>query len=553
MCIRDRLKEVVNRLGDYVYGIDISSLQQAVVTHLKQKGLHIAVAEACSGTPLTQKLNMVPGAGAVFEFGVSAYANRVKHEVLKVPEKLIKKFGAVSDQVAVHMACGAMDAGSADIGVAVTGVMGPQADGGRPVGLVYIAVCNKDSVVVRKLSLSPERSPAELQDQAAMHALNLVRLILDYDPEPYPGAVPLGAALKGKAELCDEAAGAAAAVIPEAGRRAKGARKAAGPGRRRWYHVILPCKGDGAFDVIRKLLVIVFLGVFVGSSIYIGSYYYERFATKSLYQSLADLIDSGKDPGDVDGYPEEYQPKFAAYWEQNRDFKGWLSIDGTQVNYPVVQAADNDYYLRRDFERKDNQHGVPFLDYEVELDPQSDNAIIYGHNMKDGQMFGELLGYKDVEYLKEHPIIHFDNVYENADYKVAAVFLASTEQDHGPKFRYEQFVNAASDEEFMDFVDQIQMRSMINTGVDIEEGDKLLTLSTCSYEFWEARFVVVGRKVRDDEDSEVDTSKIEVNPEPLMPDVYYEVTKSQKPAKYEGMGAWAPSNSKSRTTPMEIF
>ncbi|MCI8622633.1 MAG: nicotinamide-nucleotide amidohydrolase family protein [Provencibacterium sp.] len=538
------LKEIVGRLGEAVYGIDVDSLEAVAVTHMGQKRLRLASAESGTGGLLARRLNAVPGAQSVYPFGLAAHADRVKVQSLGVPEKLLKKFGAVSDRVAVQMAFGAMDAGKADIGLAITGVSGGSTADGQPNGLFYVAACDKNQAVIRRLALPSEWDANVLRETAVSHALNLVRLILDYDPEPCPGSVPLAAALKGKAELCPPADTLPGALEDlEDGKPSKRRRKA----RAAESYDGAP-QGRSGWEKARIVLLCLLILVFLGSAGYLGLYYWKSHQSRTLYDSLSSIAEEAfsseenVDASDLpDGYPDGYLARFATLWEQNPDIRGWLKIEGSGVSYPVLQAKDNDYYLRRDFERKSNDHGVPFLDYEADLERPSENLIIYGHNMKDGQIFGELMNYKDPAYLKEHPVIEFDSVYREGKYKVIGVFLASTEKDHGPIFEYEKFVNG-SEEVTASFLDQVELRTMVHTGVDVTPQDELLCLSTCSYEYWEARFVVVARRIRDGESEKVDTSKIERNANPLMPDVYYEIVKEKKPSEYADLGAWAPKD-----------
>lgn len=533
------LKEIVGRLGESVYGIDVESLEAVAITHIGQKQQRLSSAESGTGGLLARRLNAVPGAQSVYPLGLAAHADRVKVRSLGVPEKLIKKLGAVSDRVAIQMAAGAMEAGGTEIGLAVTGVSGGPSADGQPNGLFYVAACDENQAVVRRLSLPPEMDTNAMREAAVSHALNLVRLILDYDPDPCPGAVPLAAALKGKAELCPPPESLEDA-LGETGRHArrKKAKEVPAGGRSR----------RSGWGRARLVLLALFVLTFLGSAAYLGNYYWKSHQSRTLYDSLASIAEKGvssesktDSPDLPKGYPSGYLPRFADLWEQNPDIRGWLKIEDTPVDYPVVQAKDNEYYLRRDFERKSNDHGVPFLDYEAELNPASANLIIYGHNMKDGQIFGELMNYKDPEYLADHPVIEFDSVYREGKYKIIGVFLASTEKDHGPVFEYEKFVNGG-EEVTESFLEQVRLRTMVDTGVDVTPQDELLCLSTCSYEYWEARFVVVARRVRDGESEKVDTSGISKNKSPLMPDVYYEVVKKDKPEKYEGLGAWSPDD-----------
>ncbi|MCI8442061.1 MAG: nicotinamide-nucleotide amidohydrolase family protein [Provencibacterium sp.] len=532
------LKEIVGRLGEAVYGIDVDSLEAVVITHIGQKQQKLASAESGTGGLLSRRLNAVQGAQSVYPFGLAAHADRVKVQSLNVPEKLIKKFGPVSDRVAVQMAYGAMQAGDTDIGLAVTGVSGGPTADGQPNGLFYAAACNRSRAVVRRLALPSGLDAGTLRETAVSHALNLVRLILDYDPDPCPGSVPLSAALKGKVELCPppEALPDDFEDMESSGRRRRRAERQEGEPRR------------SGWGKVRTVLLCLFILVFLGSAGYLGLYYWKSYQSRALYDSLSSMAEKAvsseaKVTADdlPDEYPEGYLPRFASLWEQNPDIRGWLKIEGTAVSYPVMQAKDNDYYLRRDFERKQNDHGVPFLDYEADLLRPSENLIIYGHNMKDGQIFGELMNYKDPEYIREHPVISFDSVYREGKYKVIGVFLASTEKDHGPIFEYEKFVNG-SEEVTASFLEQVRLRTMVDTGVDADEQDELLCLSTCSYEYWEARFVVVARRIREGESEKVDTDAIVRNKNPLMPDVYYDIIKEKKPSEYADMGAWSPED-----------
>lgn len=122
--------------------------------------------------------------------------------------------------------------------------------------------------------------------------------------------------------------------------------------------------------------------------------------------------------------------------------------------------------------------------------------------MRTGTMFETLLQYRDMNFYKEHPTLTFDSVYEEGEYKVIGMFIANTRPEDGPIFDYLNFLDG-TEETFMEYVENVRERSLITTGVDVQPGDRLITLSTCSYEFTEARFVVVARKIREGEDPEV--------------------------------------------------
>ena len=280
---------------------------------------------------------------------------------------------------------------------------------------------------------------------------------------------------------------------------------------------------------IISFLLVVFILIFIGSVGYLGYYYWKSAQNRTAYESLKDVYNQTTLIAPP-GYPNGYDKDFAALWQINPDTVGWLSIDGTDLDYPVVQTTDNTKYYRTNFEGEYSEHAVPFVDAQVDLKKPSDNIIIYGHNIRtDGQMFNILKGYTELEFYQQHPVVEFDNVYHKGKYKIVSVFYANTLGQHGEIFPYHEFINAQSTEEKQAFIDDILIRSIINTGVDVRPSDELLTLSTCSYEFKDARYVVVARKVRKGESAEVDTSKAQMNPTPLYPDVWYQLFGGTKP------------------------
>ncbi len=284
----------------------------------------------------------------------------------------------------------------------------------------------------------------------------------------------------------------------------------------------MPTKKDSTVDKARKIIFDLAILVFIGSCTYLVNYYGESDRNAKFYDGVAGMLGKGEVS---ENYPRAYLTKFASLWEMNEDIIGWLTIDGTQVNYPVVQTDDNEYYLRKDFSKADNKHGIPFADCRVDISIPSTNIPIYSHNMKDGQMFGELINYQDLNYYKQHPVINFDSLYEEGKYKIVGMFIASTLPEHAPNFEYHNFIQASSDEDLMNFANDVLARSLIITGVDIQPGDQLITLSTCTYDFKEARFAIVARRVREGESETVDTSAAKINPNPVMPKAWYEAKK----------------------------
>lgn len=179
--------------------------------------------------------------------------------------------------------------------------------------------------------------------------------------------------------------------------------------------------------------------------------------------------------------------------ELNPDFAGWLYIDGTKVDYPVMHTPDDQqYYIHRDFYGKDSVSGTPFMGDRCDLTSQS--IIIYGHNMKNGSMFGTLDEYESRDYWEAHPTIQFHTLEEDREYDIAAVFRTRIYRDDEEGFRYYQYVGDLTEDRFEEFKDQVEAGSLYDTGVFLEPGDEILILSTCAYHVRDGRFVVVGRR-----------------------------------------------------------
>ena len=183
--------------------------------------------------------------------------------------------------------------------------------------------------------------------------------------------------------------------------------------------------------------------------------------------------------------------KYKALYEENNDFIGWIRIDGTNVNYPVMQTVDTpDFYLKHGFDKAYSNYGVPYLDENCATG-LSNNLVIYGHNMKNGSMFHDLLNYSTVSYWEDHQIIRFDTLSQFNEYQVVLAFRFDTNNEY---FRYNEYTDMNEDE-FIEFMEECRIRQLYDTGVSVEYGDELLTLSTCEYTYDNGRFVVLAKKI----------------------------------------------------------
>jgi sortase B len=194
----------------------------------------------------------------------------------------------------------------------------------------------------------------------------------------------------------------------------------------------------------------------------------------------------------------EMLDKFKKLYAENMDITGWLTIEGTPIDYPVMRGHSNDdeYYLYRNFYQNEDDYGSLYVRHKADVFTPSTNFIIYGHDMKDGSMFGTLKKYKDEEYYRQHPIISFDTLYETREYEIISVFLSQVYNSEDDVFKYYEFYNASTEDEFYEFYNNVKALALYDTGVEAAYGDTFLTLSTCSYQVEDGRLVVVAKLVK---------------------------------------------------------
>ncbi|MBR2079534.1 MAG: class B sortase, partial [Clostridia bacterium] len=239
-------------------------------------------------------------------------------------------------------------------------------------------------------------------------------------------------------------------------------------------------------------------------------------------------------------FPEGMQVKYAKLYATNPEFVGYLSADGVNLNLPVVQSKDDRKYLEKNFYLQKTKYGCPFVTHLNNIDPLDQNTVIFGHHMNNGTIFGTLDAYKSIEGFKKAPVITFNTLYKDYKWKVIAAIVtnAYTKDDNGYIFRY-YFTQLSTQENFSAYLSELSQRSLYDTGVDVLPTDKLLTLSTCSHEFTDARFVVIARLVRPGESADVDVSRATVNSNPRYPQAWY--NKKGKTNPYKNAFQWEVS------------
>lgn len=253
----------------------------------------------------------------------------------------------------------------------------------------------------------------------------------------------------------------------------------------------------------RKLLIALCSIIAVGCFGYYGVYYYFADRTQSDYDNLSNLKGSKAlaasnvtiHYSNDDDIELTVLKEYETLYSKNKRLIGWLEIDDTSIDYPVMQTTNNEYYLDHNYNQEYDKNGSLFLDADCDVVHRSTNLIIYGHHMKSGKMFGNLNKYSSESYYKEHSTIRFDTIYEKGTYEVMYVFRSRIYNEDEIVFKYYQFIDAASEQEFNSNMQEMAALSLYDTGVTASYGDELLTLSTCDNSEEDGRFVVVAKRI----------------------------------------------------------
>ncbi|MBR3255515.1 MAG: class B sortase [Clostridia bacterium] len=254
---------------------------------------------------------------------------------------------------------------------------------------------------------------------------------------------------------------------------------------------------------INTILIVLLAIILVASSTYLILQNKEDEKQETIFEELSNIVtEENEENVENEKNEEKYEIKANTIKEEkkidinqlhqkNNDFVGWLKIDNTSINYPVMQTEmeRKDYYLRKNFYKEYSQWGTPYIAEYCNI-LSSDNTIIYGHHINGNKMFGEFEKYKSKEFYNAHKNISFNTIYGKFNYEIIAVFKTST--DNG--FKYYNFEKAKTKEEYKEFIDKCKEISLYNIDTTAEYGEKLITLSTCDYSEQNGRFVVIAKK-----------------------------------------------------------
>lgn len=238
-------------------------------------------------------------------------------------------------------------------------------------------------------------------------------------------------------------------------------------------------KRTGIRKNISRLITILCIGVFLYAAYGLIDIGWEYYQNRQVVSDTQDMFYSGNSADennqntDTDGFGG-IRPEFNKLLDVNKDVAGWITIDGTQIDYPIVQAEDNVTYLDRNFYHEDSIAGSIFLDYRNDFDSFDLNTIIYGHRMKDGSMFQHLMKYMDEDFFNKHRTVKLETLYKSYEAEIFSVYNTTTD------FNYIQ-TDFSSKEDYANLLTEIKEKSFFDSNIEVDKDDEILTLSTCDY------------------------------------------------------------------------
>lgn len=474
------IDSICQRIDNFVCGVDVN-IQEHVVNLLKEKHIKIALAESCTAGKLSERLTEVPGVSEVFELGIVSYSHEMKHSLLGVSDELLKEKGAVSAEVATAMAIGARLLGNASIGVSITGAAGPDPSDGQPVGTVYLALADSKRVWIRKLN-EKKKNREEIRETAVYAALDLIRRYLDALPGLMAGSQAIE---KHGTEK----------VITSASIK----KQSFGDNFFIW-------RAKGKADFLRRLAIhLLIIALIVGCSIAANKFLFTPLSNEQIYDDLKSSYNAPvqESPEKENKYPEKMLSQFYSLYDQNPDIAGWISIDNTTINYPIMGNSQGEYYSNHDFKKKESKYGVPYFSSSTDIlsnNQEGLNYTVYGNNIDSNQMFSSLPNYLDKTYFLNHQFLTMNTIYETARWQVVGVMICDS-ANNNKEFNYANNTFDTKDDH-MEFIKEIESRLIFKPTLPLNTKDSLLLLSTQFRQENEPsteRIVVVAKKIFEEE------------------------------------------------------
>ncbi|WNF37397.1 class B sortase [Bacillaceae bacterium IKA-2] len=245
-----------------------------------------------------------------------------------------------------------------------------------------------------------------------------------------------------------------------------------------------------------RLLILIFSIVILFSLLKIGESFYESYQNKRMYTSLQNTFIMAPTPEIIkettdsnDRHVKRIGEKFLPLVEINDETVGWVTLSNSSIDYPIVQTSDNEFYLDHSFERNKSKSGSIFMDFRNDQDLFNRHSILYGHHMRDGSMFSDLLKYQDENHFIENQYITLQTLNEDTKWEIFSAYVTDTDF-------YYIITDFGTDDEYVEFLQEIQSKSTYESEMTLTEKDRILTLSTCAYDFDDARFVVHARRIQ---------------------------------------------------------
>lgn len=246
----------------------------------------------------------------------------------------------------------------------------------------------------------------------------------------------------------------------------------------------------------KRLIIILLSIILLFSIIMIFKIKYTEFMENKKQEETSNVLDSIVVENNISKEKTERMIQVEELKKQNDDIIGWLEIEGTNINYPILQGTDNDYYLTHNYKKESISSGSLFLDKDYSFIRPSDNLLIYGHRNTKGLMFEDLMKYKKEEFYQKHSTIRFTTILDDSKYEIISAFNSRVYyQNETNVFRYYYFINANTKKDYNTYVENCIKSSIYDTGKTASYGEQLLTLSTCDYSQKNGRFVVVAKKI----------------------------------------------------------
>lgn len=574
--LTDTVEKISLLLGDDVFSSSTPLIEQTTINLLINKNLKISTAESCTGGQISKMITAVPNSSSIFEIGIASYSNRIKQHALSVPKEVLQSYGAISKQTAAYMALGAKRLGSADIGIGITGVAGPSSSEGHPVGTVFIALSAGNNFWVRKLELSPLSTRSEVRDAACFTAFDLIRRYAECYPRVLPDGSTdindlgvlyeqphyvnssllfmkedLGEYLEQeksaeeieKTEITEEFDFNSLGSFSTSSTPLEALRKKVIKEHRvkpkfqlpdiKTYFINLRDRMFTTTDIkgfileyFYKISVLVLVSAMILVSVMSVNIFTQISENRKAIEEIRPLW-SGVEIKNTDGMLVD----FKNIQKINGQIGGWLSIPNSNINNPVCNFTENEFYSTHNHKDKSNDYGSLYYAFPTDTKVLSKNTVIYGSNATDGSLFADLIKYKNHNFAKNSQIITFATPYDISYYQVFSVMITTDNPAHDTAGNYFDYTKTEfeTEIEFNLWVSEAKLRSIYDCSISVGSQNSLLTLVTDTEDFSSSKLVVIARKLETTPDAPYTFA---VNTTPKFPAVWYRLHKLENPYVY---------------------